>query len=213
MANFKPYEGQEFHDPSDPSKPVLVYRQGKYFQKGQLPAMAVNNNDQKAIQAARDLASQRLNVAQQAEQFMKYNKDVSTGPILGIPGAQGLRALGPGGDKVQAMQAIAARVAPQMRPIGSGATSDKDMAIYMQSFPGLQKHGNANRNITQDLTQDAAKAAAWASFAEKWGSVRGNLNGAQGAFDQFWANRSKSAPSATRSAAPASSGWGIQEVK
>lgn len=39
MATPKYYEGQEFHNPNDPGAPVLVYRGGKFFQKGQdIPA-------------------------------------------------------------------------------------------------------------------------------------------------------------------------------
>lgn len=41
--------------------------------------------------------------------------------------------------EAQAFKAIASKLAPAMRPAGSGATSDKDMEIFMSSLPQLSQ--------------------------------------------------------------------------
>ncbi len=51
-----------------------------------------------------------------------------------------------GADK-QEMEAIEARLTPQMRPAGSGATSDFEGKMYGRGIPQVTKVGNANREI------------------------------------------------------------------
>lgn len=70
--------------------------------------------------------------------------------------------------EMQAFDAIVAKLAPRMRPTGSGATSDYEMQQYLKSLPTLGKtpEGNAIiENTMEALQQHQEKAAEIASMA------------------------------------------------
>ena len=65
----------------------------------------------------------------------------------------------------QEMEAIEARLTPQMRPIGSGATSDFEGKMYGRGIPQVSKSGAANREIR--LTAERAMKLGEAELAFK----------------------------------------------
>lgn len=109
---------------------------------------------------------------------MQTLADLGTQIETGL-GAQALVALGPyaqalginteGLGPAQAYGAIISRLAPQMRPAGSGATSDFDARQFLNSLPSLGKtpEGNAIINQTfQAVAQNKMDAAQIASRAQ-----------------------------------------------
>lgn len=162
------------------------------------PVQKVGSQDAAAISDMRGAATRSQNFATMADQFMALNRQTGTGPARSF----GLGELLPGktSANLQAMEAIASRAAPSMRVPGSGATSDKDMALYMASFPKITNWGGSNAEVTKGLKQEASKTAARAAWAEKWAQTTGSLNGADTAFENWWTSRQS--PKASKSAAP-----------
>jgi hypothetical protein len=162
------------------------------------PVQKVGSQDAAAISDMRGAATRSQNFATMADQFMALNRQTGTGPAR----VAGLGELLPGktSANLQAMQAIASRAAPSMRVPGSGATSDKDMALYMASFPKITNWGGSNAEVTKGLKQEASKTAARAAWAEKWAQTTGSLNGADAAFENWWTSRQS--PKASKSAPP-----------
>lgn len=70
--------------------------------------------------------------------------------------------------EMQAFDAIVSRVAPQMRPAGSGATSDFDARQFLKSLPSLGNTPGGNQIITdtfQAVQQNKMQAAEIASLS------------------------------------------------
>lgn len=103
------------------------------------------------------------------------------------------------------MAAITARLAPNMRPTGSGSTSDKDLALYLKALPSTENYGEVNKGIREDFQRkyDAAleKAAAMQAHLDKFGNLTD--------FDSQWAARKQKAAQPQSASSP----WSIQRVK
>lgn len=131
-----------------------------------------------------ELAATRLNdviiSGQSAQQMMgdlqaltAIGSQINTGKTAEImntlgPYAQAaginIEGLGEG----QAYQAIIDRMAPQMRPAGSGSSSDTDVRMFLSSLPQLRNTPEGNQIITQTMTalqQHKIAAAELASQA------------------------------------------------
>lgn len=70
--------------------------------------------------------------------------------------------------EMQAYNAIISKLAPRMRPAGSGATSDFEMRKFLEALPGLGKNPNGNAIIEdtmEALQNHQEKAAEIASMA------------------------------------------------
>lgn len=52
----------------------------------------------------------------------------------------------------QAFQSVIDRMAPNMRPVGSGSSSDTDVRMFLNSLPGLGKTPEGNQIIIQTLS-------------------------------------------------------------
>jgi hypothetical protein len=71
-------------------------------------------------------------------------------------------------DDMQAYQAIVSKLAPRMRVVGSGATSDFEMQQFLKALPSLGNTPGGNETISQTLTmlqQHKLQAAEIASRA------------------------------------------------
>ena len=100
---------------------------------------------QKAVTSSADL--QRLNELSDVVGSGKLGQWAPTvGPWLQSVGVD-IRGL----PEAQAFQAIANKMAPTMRPTGSGATSDRDMSIYMQSIPQLSQTPQGRKLVIQQF--------------------------------------------------------------
>lgn len=111
----------------------------------------------------------------QLQQLSDLSKSIGTGK-----GAQFMAAVGPyaqalgisvkGLDQTQAFNAIVDRMAPSMRPVGSGPSSDTDARMFMNSLPTLANTDGGNQIIAgtmQALQQNKVQAADIASQAQR----------------------------------------------
>lgn len=154
------------------------------------PLVQVNTGDNSGSfgKKADELAATRLGDivtgGQGAAQFMG---DIQTLAALGAQvdtgkGAEIMNTLGPyaqamgidiaGLGEGQAYQAVIERLAPQMRPVGAGPTSDFDARQFLSSLPGLGKTPEGNAIIMQTLSavqehKMAAAEIAGLAFAPK----------------------------------------------
>jgi hypothetical protein len=96
---------------------------------------------------------------------------ISTGKTAELTAALGpyAEALGvkiDGLDDLQAYKSIVAKLAPRMRAVGSGATSDYEMRQFLEALPGLGKTPGGNEMISttlqalQDHKEQAAEIAS-----------------------------------------------------
>jgi|DEB0MinimDraft_10_1074344.scaffolds.fasta_scaffold04999_6 hypothetical protein len=82
----------------------------------------------------------------------------------------------------QEMDSIKSKLAPRMRPSGSGTTSDRDIALYLSSTVGLDKSEEANTNIVAGVQKRADKAVAKQEFFNRYLSANKTLSGADAAW-------------------------------
>lgn len=83
------------------------------------------------------------------------------------------------------MESITARLAPSVRPAGSGSSSDRDMALYLSALPGVEKTGNVNKNIRLQYEKSLDEAQARLKFSERFLTTNGHLQGADQAYDSY----------------------------
>jgi hypothetical protein len=83
------------------------------------------------------------------------------------------------GDAEKVMQSITSDLAPNKRVEGSGTTSDKDIALYLESLPSIGKGGEANRQIRDLYQKQYDRAKAKVDFLQTYYDQYGHLNGAE----------------------------------
>lgn len=153
------------------------------------PKPKLSPQEQIQLKEAREAAGLARDIASKGDQFLDINRRRGTGQLIGINLPFGLggvsEALAPFSDDLSAMQAITNQMAPQLRAPGSGAMSDKDVALFKRSVPNVDFPGPTNTKIVQRLKGDAARAEARAKFLEDYVSRTGSLLGVEGAYQQF----------------------------
>lgn len=157
------------------------------------PTPRLSAQDQKQLAAAREGASLGLDIATKAEQFVDTNKKAGTGGVLGLnfPGGLGgvSEIAAPFSEDLAEMQSLTNQMAPALRAPGSGAMSDKDVALFKRSVPNVDFPGPTNQAIQRRLKDESARKAAYASFLDTWAQKRGTLQGADAAFLKYWSQR------------------------
>ena len=73
-------------------------------------------------------------------------------------------------------------MAPKKRIAGSGTTSDKDIALYLQSLPDISKGGDVNQQIREGYKKQFDRANTKLQFMQGYFDQYGHLNGA----DVMW---------------------------
>lgn len=155
---------------------------------GRGPAVQVNTgeNSNKFSQKSDELAAGRLNeIVAGANSAPQIISDIDTLTQLGKQigtgkGAQLVQQLGPyasalgidvkGLDESQAYQSIVERMAPQMRPVGAGSSSDRDIAGYLRSLPNIANQPGGNELIARTfkaVQENKLEAANFASQAQR----------------------------------------------
>lgn len=146
----------------------------------------------------------------QLQQLSDLSRNIGTGK-----GAQFMAAVGPyaqalgvnvkGLDQQQAFTAIVDRMAPAMRPVGSGSSSDTDVRMFMNSLPQLGNTDRGNQIIAgtmQALQQNKVQAADIAAQAQRgqisWQDAESQIRKLPNPYEQF-----KKAHSDLVSASPA----------
>ena len=85
------------------------------------------------------------------------------------------------------MAAIQARLAPAQRSAGSGASSDRDVAMFLRGLPSLENEGPTNKGIREDFERRHKLALEKANAMQQYLAQNGNLMD----FDSVWAQRQR----------------------
>lgn len=85
-------------------------------------------------------------------------------------------------EKTAELRSIIKKIVPQMRPTGSGTTSDRDMKVFEQATVGLGKNKQANLNIARGRRLVDENNIAKEQLRYEWVNNGGNL----GDFDTAW---------------------------
>jgi hypothetical protein len=159
------------------------------------------NAAEQRLTSLEDVLSQGADNLTQLNEFVRLNKLERTGGLHeGLMSSFFPESFRGSNEKL--MQAIPAQIAPTIRPVGSGSTSDRDMTLYLQSLPSIALKGEANRKIRDNYQKQYDKARAKVDFLREWYNANGHLNGA----DSAWASQNK--PSQQKDY----SGWSIQPL-
>lgn len=132
---------------------------------------------QKYLQDNAAVVSQGAEVLNQLEQFGALNQQERTGA-----GYESFLPKFLTGENELVMKSITADLAPKKRIAGSGTTSDRDIALYMQSLPSIENRGEVNRKIRENYRQQYERANAKLQFMQSYFDQYGHLNGA----DAMW---------------------------
>lgn len=196
----------------DPTKAYQVGPDGKINQIGASGVNVTLNNGPTTSEFQKksdDAAAERLggyiqdgNAAPalmgQLQQLSDLSKSIGTGggtdlrARLGTYGqALGLN-LDPKLSDKQAFSAIVNRMAPQMRPVGSGSSSDTDVRMFLNSLPSLTNTDRGNQIITgtlQALQRNKMQAADIASQAQRgqisWQDAESQIRKLPNPYEQF----------------------------
>lgn len=145
--------------------------------------------EQKALADIRARAAvQRTDLAD-TERFARLAEEQDTGglfaiPILGDALASGAVALGD--EQVDEMREISARLTPQQRPAGSGATSDFEQRLYGRSVPAVGRTEGANQAVIDRGRSRAGESQRRAEFFDWYASRNGTLQGAEQAWNNIY---------------------------
>ena len=121
--------------------------------------------------------------ADDSARFMELNAKTGTGGAgdkVGI--GRFARSLG---DNYAEMEAITAKIAPNMRPEGSGATSNFDASQFQRATVGVDKTGNANKNIAAAIQLRAKNASDHQDYLNTYLEQNETLAGADSAWAKY----------------------------
>ena len=141
---------------------------------------------QKYLQDNAAIVGQGAENMQLLEKFGELNRKSRTGALyegsLASFMPESLR-----GEDEKVMQSITSDLAPRKRIAGSGTTSDKDIALYLESLPSIAKSGDVNQQIRENYRKQYERANAKLQFMQNYFDQYGHLNGA----DAIWQQQNK----------------------
>ena len=136
---------------------------------------------QKYLQENAAVVNQGAEVLGELNRFGELNQKSATGALyegsLSSFMPESLR----GADE-RVMQSITADLAPKKRIAGSGTTSDRDIALYLQSLPDISKGGDVNKQIREGYQKQFDRANTKLQFMQNYFDQYGHLNGS----DVLW---------------------------
>jgi hypothetical protein len=136
---------------------------------------------QKYLQENAAVVNQGGEVLGELDRFGELNRKSATGALYEGSLASFMPESLRGSDE-KVMQSITADLAPKKRIAGSGTTSDKDIALYLQSLPDISKGGDVNQQIREGYKKQFDRANAKLQFMQGYFDQYGHLNGA----DVMW---------------------------
>lgn len=83
------------------------------------------------------------------------------------------------------MEAITARLTPQQRVPGSGATSDFDAKMFQMATMGVDKPEASNKNIAEAMKLAGQRELEYQDFLSRYSEVNGTLDGAQQRWKEY----------------------------
>jgi hypothetical protein len=81
------------------------------------------------------------------------------------------------------MEAIQNRLGPAQRTPGSGASSDRDVRLFLSGIPSVTQEGPVNKNIRDQFEKQLNEVRAELAFKEKYLAEKGYLAGAEESFE------------------------------
>lgn len=137
-------------------------------------------------------------VSRDLQRFGQLNRQESTGSLWDniAPDWKFLHS-----DEVNEMRSIQNRLGPSQREPGSGASSDRDVSLFLSGLPSVEQKGNVNRNIRAEYEKLLDYAVSKKKAMEDYLYRNGNLMG----FDTYWQSmeNAKKAPKSTLTQKPA----------
>ena len=157
---------------------------GGTFANGRPRGLTASEDRELAV--AREAARDALAVMPDLERFSRLNEREMSGGVMAIPFADRLAGAFDGG--ISQMNEITARLAPAQREPGSGTTSDRDLALFLQAVPSVQRPRAANDALIERGRNEGRRRAAYADFLDRYAAQHGSLKGADEVFRAMVAN-------------------------
>lgn len=172
-------EGQTATNPKTGQK--VVYQGGMWVAvQGQDKSKLVSPVERSSLDQAQKDAQNAIGVLGDLTRFQDVNTSTPTGGLGGLPIIRDIREkFDP---NVQQLAEITARIAPAQRQPGSGTTSDRDLALFLQASPGVTRNKTSNDAIVERGRGEAVRRQQYADFLDKYARENGTLNGAEAAF-------------------------------
>ncbi len=147
--------------------------------------------------------------------FRNLQQQQPTGGLMGLPFVGSV--MGAIDPQVAEMNEIQARLAPAQRQAGSGTMSDRDLALFLQSVPGVARPRQSNEAIIDRGLQEGGRRIERARFLENYGRQYGTLDGSTEAWGRQY-NPPPNRPGepiarANTEPTPAQRQWNIQATR
>lgn len=139
----------------------------------------VYEQSRKRLDAMSEEVTRGDSMRRDLERFGELNVEQGTGGLM-----DRISFLPTLDEQKREMEAISARLAPSMRPPGSGTTSDRDLSLYLQGLPGVDKPGPVNKNIREGYIKQFDAGKRKQAVYERYFQQFGHLDGAEEAYQQ-----------------------------
>jgi hypothetical protein len=143
--------------------------------------MKIYTDASKRIDGLREVTSKGKTILNDLDRFGELNRNTATGGLLGnlFQDTPYLHS-----DDFNEMRAIQSRLGPSQRVQGSGASSDRDVSLFMSGLPNVGQDGNVNKAIREQYQRQYDYALKKQTFLQDYLQKYGHLNGA----DEQWQN-------------------------
>ena len=125
-------------------------------------ARRLSSQDQAYLSDQRTAAQQAADAERASQRFLELNQKQGTGQIFAVPGISEI--VGAFNPAMSEMEALTNRMAPALRQPGSGAMSDKDVAMFKKSIPNPNFPGPTNQRLAQGISQGARRQQNYVAF-------------------------------------------------
>lgn len=206
MAAPKIVEGQTATNPTTGAK--IVYSKGRWYPAGAHGAAPggvptkLTPQEQIDLREARQAAENASAEMRQAARFRSFNAAQESGGLMAIPKVpEIMSAFDP---EVAGMETVTAQMTPAQRQPGAGTTSDRDLSLYGKAVPSIARPRQANDTLIDTRAVEGHRRQAHSAWLERWAQEKGNLLGAQDAFEKWWGEQmaKPAAPAAVSPAKP-----------
>jgi hypothetical protein len=144
--------------------------------------------ERNALEEVRARARSQRDAIPLLRRFEQLNREQATGSLGQMIGNTWNLAPIAGDAEESEMYRIINRLTPRQRQGMPGAASDRDVAMFRGSLPGLNVVGPANSSIIRNLEREAAESQAYAEFLDWYWPRRGTTSGAEEAWRQYLAS-------------------------
>lgn len=164
-------------DPGERSSWQAV-SQGETYANGRPRGLSAT--ERTALEDTRASARAAMDILPDIDRFERLNRRQSTGGWLALPGVAPV--VGAFDPEVAQINEISARLTPAQRVPGSGTTSDRDLSLFQQAVPGVNRPRQANDAILTRARSEARRRSAYSDFLDRFSQENGTLSGA----DELW---------------------------